>query len=184
MNRFKRSTTGFTLLELMVTIAIVAVAMAIGVPSFIAFQRNAELTRTANSLQASMNTARTEAMKRGMNAMVKPIDSSNWAKGWVVFVDVKRNGVATDTDNIVVYTQSPLTGAFTVTLSDADFIPSFDASGFARVAGGSPTPNGTFTIQQTGLTGAEQWKQTRKVMVSLAGRVRTCTPISNTDGNC
>lgn len=165
---------GFTLIELMVTVAIIAIAMMIAVPNMSAFQRNAELASTTNTLLASINTARSEAMKRGMNAMVRPIDTADWSKGWVVFVDVARDGDRTNPANIIVATQDALSNYFTVT----GFNVSFNASGFAT---GSPA-NGTFVIKRNDLSGTEQTKETRKVVVDLTGRVRSCKPA--TDANC
>lgn len=165
---------GFTLIELLVTVAIIAIAMAIAVPSMANFQRNAELASTTNNLLASINAARSEAMKRGMNAMVRPVDSSNWSKGWIVFVDVARNGDATDPTNITVARQEALPSYFAVT----GYNVGFNASGFAA---GSP-PNGTFSISRNDLSGSAQMNETRRIKVSLTGRVRSCKP--TTDSTC
>jgi type IV fimbrial biogenesis protein FimT len=173
MNKTPFVNRGFTLIELLVTVALIAVAMAIAVPSMASFMRNAELVSTTNTLLASINSARSEAMKRGMDAMVRPTDSTNWAKGWVVFVDVARNGDATDASNITIATQGELPNYFAVT----GFNVAFNASGFAK---GSP-PNGTFTITRTDLTSSELLQQTRKIIVDLTGRVRSCRPDTDTD---
>jgi type IV fimbrial biogenesis protein FimT len=165
---------GFTLIELLVTVALIAIAMSLAVPSMSAFMKNAELVSTTNTLLASINSARSEAMKRGMDAMVRPNDSTNWANGWVVFVDVARNGNAADASNITIATQPALPSYFSVT----GFNVAFNASGFAK---GSP-PNGTFTITRNDLTASEQLKQTRKIVVDLIGRVRSCR--ADTDADC
>ena len=68
----RRRAAGFTLIELMVTVAIGAVLMMVAAPSFIGFQRNSEMTSLTNALLAAANTARAEAMKTGMNAFVVP----------------------------------------------------------------------------------------------------------------
>jgi type IV fimbrial biogenesis protein FimT len=178
MKSSHKSVSGFTLIELLVTVAIIAAAMLVAVPSMSSFMRNAELTSTTNNLLASINTARSEAMKRGMNAMVKPVDSTSWAKGWVVFVDKARNGDAADSSNIIVMTQDALPTYFTVT----GFNVKFDASGFA-VATTSPThvANGTFIVTRNDLSTAENTKESRKVIVDLTGRVRACKPATDSD---
>ena len=178
MKLHRRSLSGFTLIELLVTVAVIAAAMMVAIPNMSNFMRNAELSSTANNLLASLNTARSEAMKRGMNAMVKPVDSTNWSKGWIVFVDKARNGDPSDSANITVMNQGQLPNYFTVT----GFNVKFDASGFA-VATTSPThvANGTFIVERNDLTGADKTKETRKVIVDLTGRVRSCKPATDSD---
>jgi type IV fimbrial biogenesis protein FimT len=180
MKTHHAQTSGFTLIELLVTISIIAIAMAIAVPSMTAFMRNAELTSVANSLLTSVNTARSEAMKRGMNAMIKPNDSTDWRKGWVVFVDVARDGDPTNTTNIKTSSQPELPSYFDVT----GFNAQFDASGYARATPPATSANGTFVIQRNDLSGADQLDQTRKVIVDRVGRVRVCKPKSATDPDC
>ncbi len=178
-DHFRRG--GFTLIELLVTVSIIAIALAISVPIMTSFIRNAELTNVANSLLASINTARSEAMKRGMNAMVKPIDSTDWRKGWAVFVDVARDGDLSNATNIRISSQSEIPSYFDVT----GFNVKFDASGYAK---GTTNPahaaNGSFIIRRNDLSATEQLDQTRKVVVSLTGRVRICKPKSASDLDC
>ena len=86
----KNRSAGFTLIELVVTIAIAAVLAALAVPSFIQYQRNSELTSLTNSLLAAVNAAKGEAMKTGRNAFVIP-KGSGWNSGWIVYVDMNRD---------------------------------------------------------------------------------------------
>lgn len=88
---------GFTLLELMIVIALAAVILAIGAPSFSEFRRNARLTADANDLLTAAQVARTEAVKqqRAMSlcASDDPLDSAPACSGnadfsgWVIFAD-------------------------------------------------------------------------------------------------
>lgn len=92
---------GFTLIELMVTIAVAAILMMVGVPSFVAFHRNSQLTSAANSFIAALNAARGEAMKRGRQAVVVPRADNDWATGWTVFVDTDNNRKLDDSDILI-----------------------------------------------------------------------------------
>jgi type IV fimbrial biogenesis protein FimT len=81
---------GFTLVELMVTIAVAAILLALAVPSFYEMSLNSKLKSAANDLAASALLARSEAIKR--NATVQLCVSTNgtacttgsWEAGWIV----------------------------------------------------------------------------------------------------
>jgi type IV fimbrial biogenesis protein FimT len=70
---------GFTLLELMVTIAVVAIMATIAVPSFRDLIQNNRVTTQTNELVTALNFARTEAVKRGRAVGVEVSrDGSGW----------------------------------------------------------------------------------------------------------
>lgn len=74
---------GYNLLELMVTLAIVAILATVAVPSFSDFIRNQRLRSVANDLATSFQLARSEAVKRNMDVTVAQVGDS-WAQGWTV----------------------------------------------------------------------------------------------------
>lgn len=84
---------GFTLVELMVTIAVMAILLGIAVPSFNEAMLGSKLSSFANSLSGSALLARSEAIKR--NAPVTLCVSStgtacgtgSWEQGWIVISD-------------------------------------------------------------------------------------------------
>jgi type IV fimbrial biogenesis protein FimT len=93
----KAKSAGFTLLELMIVVALVAVLIGIGAPSMGEFIRNSRITGKANDLLAGLNVARTEAIKRRVPVTVCATDNALEAEPacdagadfsqWIAFVD-------------------------------------------------------------------------------------------------
>ncbi|HEX5539767.1 MAG TPA: GspH/FimT family protein [Methylophilaceae bacterium] len=74
---------GFTLIELMVSITIVAIIATIAVPSFTEFSASQRVKAAASNLFISILQARSEAIKRDATVTLSPIDG-DWAKGWIM----------------------------------------------------------------------------------------------------
>ncbi|WP_031433056.1 GspH/FimT family pseudopilin [Methylomarinum vadi] len=89
---------GFTLIELIVTIAIAAVVMGFAIPSFIGSIRSNRLTTNANEFVTTLKFAKSEAIKRGVQVTVrrKGPTSGVWENGWDVFVDRDGNNSFND----------------------------------------------------------------------------------------
>lgn len=89
---------GFTLIELIVTVAIVAIVLAIGVPSFQGMMRSNRAAAHTNDFLSSLNLARSEAIKRGIGWRVVMCPGNQagcsgtaWGNGWIVFIDADAN---------------------------------------------------------------------------------------------
>lgn len=182
LSRFR----GFTLIELMVTIAIAAILMVVAVPSLVTYQRNSEMTSFANTLLASINAARAEAMKRGRYAMVVPVDGVAWASGWVVFVDVDRTGTYNAANDILIQTREAPPGFLTVSgtgvANEAAPYIMFDPSGYAAKKSASLVPNLRLTIARNDVSAAEVAEQSRRLVIAITGRARVCKP--SADATC
>lgn len=99
---------GFTLLELLITVAILAIILAIAVPSF-SSQIQASRTETARlELQAAIETARSLAVTRNKRSVLQATNEY-WHQGWVLFVDLNQDGIQDD-DEPSVQEMAPLEG--------------------------------------------------------------------------
>ena len=97
----KLNACGFTLIELMVGVAVLAIALGAGVPSMSEFIKNSRLSAQTNDLLASLHLARTEAIKGNARVtLCKSADAANcsaaagtgWEMGWIVFADANNDG--------------------------------------------------------------------------------------------
>ncbi len=131
--------TGFTLLEAMITISILAILLAIAVPSFQNFTASRAVTGHVSDLAGSIRLARAEAIKRGTRVTICRTDDAeaatpgcaagDWATGWLVFVDRGTAGTV-DPDDIIVRVQQSLPNSGGITRTPNNAI-SFQPSGVA-----------------------------------------------------
>lgn len=96
-----RHAAGFTLLELLVTLAIVGVLAAFAAPNLSTVVRNHRITTLTNHLVVELKLVRSEAIKRGLNvelcatnSKTAPLACDNtaeWHEGWTAYVDTNSN---------------------------------------------------------------------------------------------
>lgn len=170
---------GFSLIELMVTLAIGGILLAVGLPSFKDFIANSEMAATNNALVYSVQVARSTALERlvptGVCISSNPMDddascdpSADYNQGWIVYADDDGNGVRGNGEDIVNRKDAP--GAaylFSPTNVFADQIYFNDSGNSINVAG--VPVSGTIDIDYgDGI-------QKRRISVSANGRVSTET---------
>jgi len=184
--KFGTQKAGFTLVELLITLAVFAVLMAVAAPNFTAYQRNAELTSITNSLIAALNASRGEAMKRGRYAMVIPADKENWSSGWVAFVDIDRTQDFDESKDIRIVARDAVPAYITVAGNNGSSAASppyvmFDPVGYPKTKkdGFSAV---SISIARNDVSSDQIDAETRRIIISNAGRVRSCKP--STDSTC
>ncbi len=112
-----RVNQGFTLVEMIITVAIAAIVLGMGVPGFQQLIRANRTVTEVNRLVTALSLARSEAVKRnatvamcrasGSNCSLAP--GVNWENGWVVFTDnVTQNGtIDAGEQTLQVYERMP-----------------------------------------------------------------------------
>ncbi len=182
-----KKNSGFTLLELMITLAIIGILLIVGLPSLKTFMQGNQLIASTNELVSALHIARSEAIK--LNSRVSICESSNgttctatgdWKNGWIVFVDAlgAQTGaaapcVATGTDCLLRVHGAINDNSLTVS-------GEFDSTGVAINAftfnpRGIPeqlgtTQSGNFNL--CSLNNEGKTIDSRAVILSLSGRVR------------
>jgi type IV fimbrial biogenesis protein FimT len=91
---------GFTLLELIVTVAVGAILLTVGVPSMMQFIQNNRLKSESLALLSDVYFARSEAVKRKVPVLIchssdpdaaTPTCGGAWDSGWLVFASADGN---------------------------------------------------------------------------------------------
>lgn len=109
---------GFSVIELLVTLAVAAVLIALALPSFTHIARQHRLNSVAGEFMASVRFARVEAMRLGQDIVIRRrapcdlrlADTADWSCGWQVFADTNGNRVR-DRNEAELQTISPPVGA-------------------------------------------------------------------------
>lgn len=179
-----RPERGFTLVELMVAIAVAAIVLGFGVPGFQAFINGNQLAASANELVASLQTARMEAIRRNRRVVVCASGNANGgdaarctggaADGWITFVDNDRSNAFGPGDTLL--RNSLLDGRVDMPAFGAVV---FRSDGLARDTSGAPADRALRLAIDT-----EQPRQNvRCIEIRTSGAVSVQTPAAN-DGAC
>lgn len=168
----KKQVRGFTLLELMVTVAIAGIVMAVTLPSLTQMVRVTRQKGVASDFFIDVMLARVEALKRARSVTICPTaddatcvgSASGWTNRRLIFVDQDSNGTFSGSDVLIKVSESVKNG---ITVTDASGTPSawlrFRPVGV--VVGGART----FDVAATSVS-------TRKVCVRATGQVSVSEP--------
>src|SRR5438105_14713353 len=166
------ASAGFTLIELMIALALAAILVATAAPNWRAFLATAEIRDRSEALMRALSVARSEAIKRGTRVDLCPsadrircASEATWDAGWLTFVN-DANAAQPASDAAILSREAAAAAGIKIAGNRpvGDYI-SFTSLGHARRHDGA-LQMGTFTICRRG-------QDARKVVLANSGRVRT-----------
>lgn len=171
---------GFTFIELMLTIVVVAVLASLAGPSMYEFVLNSRLTGTANEVLRTFQNARSEAVKRQRSVVVcmtanpkeaQPECATSNISGWITFQDDNNDWERAETEPLIETNTFESSKVFM--LADESLRVSFASSGFAKPAEGVWTPTSAIVICDHRGNQTEGGQSTaRGLAIAATGRAR------------
>lgn len=166
---------GFTLVELLLVVAVIALLQALTAPVFASLVNSVRLSSATNSLFSSLILARSEAIKRNSRAVVCKsgsglacTSSGGWEQGWIVFHDPNNNAVLDDGETLL-YREYALSNLIRLTgNSPVVSYVSYTPMGTTSYTSGA-FQAGTLTVCVQSATPVDA----RQIVISSAGRPRT-----------
>ena len=187
---------GFTLIELMLTVVLLAVVAAFAVPSFSTVVLNSRLTSQVNETSSLIAYARSEASKMadGVVTVCSSTDSAScsgnaeWETGWIIFQDMDGDRTIDSGDgDELLKVGGALSGGNTLRIVDL----TSDSGGFIQFASnGFPVPSGTNNSGTLVVCDERGAPEARAVVLNVSGQTRlgrdtggTAGVLNDHDGN-
>lgn len=182
-----RAQAGFSLTELLVTISITALLMAIGIPSYRYVTYSNRVSTQINSLLGDMQFARSEAVKEGWAVSMCPastdysscVTTTSWQGGWIIFSDVNNNHIIASSTNILRVRQKFPNPLDTLVADSTMQFVTFNREGFATNFPATANGYVTFTLHTS--PNKPDWTRCLQIFsTGLMNTERTTDP----QGNC
>jgi type IV fimbrial biogenesis protein FimT len=173
-----QKTKGFTLLEVMVVLAIAAILATLAAPSLQAQIQSNTISSNVNTFMADMRFARSESIRRGGSVVMCRSDdpeaanptcgsgsgpgSNGWVSGWIIFHDWNNNNEQGNGEPLL-RVQGPITSMDSISEVGSSTRFKFTATGRQGLSGATSLRFGGDNYPET---------RQRKVCVSMSGRVR------------
>ena len=183
----KRNVRGMTLIELMITISLLAIVIAIGLPSFTGAINGSRLSSAANELSSALQVARAEAVRRNRSVVLCRSDDqltcstgAQWI-GWLVFVDLDANGAVDPGEDIIKSgrIEGPLVMRASAGISGRSHMVAYLPNGLARGASEAALLSAALSVCAPSTQPPEN---VRDVLIAFGGR--TMVRSRGTAGDC
>ncbi|MEL7185700.1 MAG: GspH/FimT family pseudopilin [Pseudomonadota bacterium] len=176
----KTTQSGFTLYELLTTVLVIGVILALGVPNMTAFRQNSTMTALANDLHSSFHLARSEASRSraivticsSTNSMTaNPSCGGEFEDGWIVFADTDGD-IAVDGGEAILRRFPAANTDIAINSGGNDDYFSYAASGQGRgnVTGNAPVGTLVMCDGRGNITGPGGRSAARVLVVTPLGR--------------
>ena len=183
-----KTQNAFTLVELIITIAIAGILMAMAAPNFSSMLKNNSLAIHSNTFLSHLNSARSESIKRGNNVVLCKSNTGNscitanfWEQGWIIFSDTDNDNTL-DSGEEVLRVHEKLNG---LTLRGNGNYPNrivYRPTGMVSLVG---TLVLCADINGNGdLTDAEDFAAGHAIIISRTGRARSAEANTSSFTNC
>lgn len=177
MGTVRSGSQGFTVIEMLLALVVLIVLNAFAVPAMSEMLHSVRLSSATQSLVASLQLTRIEAIKRSRRVVLcKSANGENcsrtggWEQGWIVFQD-SNNNATVDAGEIILHREQPLTGNVRLTGNNTvvSYV-SYTPFGQTNLTNGA-FQAGTLTVCPS----SGPSSMARQIVISSTGRVRTQT---------
>ena len=159
-------THGFSLLELLITLVVLAIMLALGAPSFANHIHNNQVKVTTLSLLEAVAFTRNQAVFNNRRVTLR--NPGRWEDGWEIFLDTNNNGIRDQDERLLISRESIQNVRITPNQPVKHYI-SYIGSGESRLVGnenGGAFQAGTIRVCPTGKGGGYE------LTLARSGRLR------------
>jgi type IV fimbrial biogenesis protein FimT len=180
------SQRGFTMIELMIVLAVTGVLMAIAMPDFARATRSIQLSHQAKEMAGAIKLARAEAIRRGQTVVMCRSNaaqtacntgspSAQWQNGWLIFVDLNNNqkyDSSSEKDGLIAV-KSPMPTGVSVFTANSAQVANYIQFNPAGESAGPLSNTGTFRFSHDADNFvANSTKGHYYLIINRTGRVR------------